>query len=225
MARLLPLVLVLSAIGPAVGQEPAEPVAPGSPPAAEAETPASRERTAPDRKVFSLGLLAGGGDGNGGGIGLRAAVGGPVGKGLRLDASGTVHGSTRTNGAAEFTVGRISAELVASARLGPLRPYLGAGWQRVRVSLEFAGDPSELCFPGTILCAPGDWRTGAFDTEGWASGPVISAGAAVGVTDGLLLGLEVRKPFIDRIASGALYDAPLGSPTFHATAVWRLGGE
>lgn len=223
--RLLPVVLVLAGLGRAVGQEPVAPPAPEEPPAAEAPPEPWRERTAPDRKVLSLGLLAGGGDGNGGGIGLRAGLGGFVGEWLRLDASGTINGSTRTNGAAEFMVGRMSAELVASTRLGALRPFLGAGWQRVRVSLDYAGEPADLCIPGTIVCAPGDWRTGAFETDQWASGPVVSMGAALGITDGLLLGLEIRKPFIDRIASGPLYDVPLGSPTFHLTAVWRVGGE
>jgi hypothetical protein len=222
MARLLLVVLVLSGFGPALGQEPVEPGAPAEPPAAEAPW---NERTAPDRKVFSLGLLAGGGDGNGGGIGLRAGLGGLVGESLRLDASGTIHGSTRKNGAAEFMVGRMSVELVASTRLGALRPFLGAGWQRATVSLDYAGEPTDLCIPGTIVCAPGDWRSGAFETEEWASGPVVSVGAALGITDSVLVGLEVRKPFIDRIASGPLYDVPLGSPTFHLTAVWRAGGK
>jgi hypothetical protein len=72
------------------------------------------------------------------------------------------------------------------------------------------------------VCIPGDWHEGSYTKSAFAKGPVVSAGLTLGLAESLLVGLEVRKAFVDDLTLG-LFDVPLGKPGFFLWTAWRFG--
>jgi len=188
--------LLLLMAGPGLAQD----VPVGEPPAA---TFAATRRVMPSRP-FSVALV-GAADQGGPSLGFRGGLGMPLADLVRLDLVVTATGGTTSAHGTPATLWRLTAEARVGYRSGGLLPWLGAGWQ----ASHLIDDREQACVPLTELCvevAPSEYARSR-------SGPVISAGVLVALDAKFVVGVEVRRAFLDRGAA-AVPGAPgnLGNP-------------